>query len=248
MSARKTDSGSEAPRLIKHKRSKAAAPLGFVIILLTVVGFFTLVAGGTKLFYRLTDKTADKQMYATMLNPVVMLDPPNFDSPAKLNQSFVLQTSLWSIVLEGDLSGFNTDESGRILIPVADLEVKCKELYGGLATIPRISLTADGEVVTDTNINDYSTVIFEYLADYDSFAMPVMGEIGSYYPTVEAIDKDGDYLYLTVAYHPLQSSWTENTPGAGSVITTKYKVFIMQKSPSTGRYFLAGLKDPDVDL
>ena len=183
-----------------------------------------------------------------MLNPIVMLDPPNFDSPSKLNQSLVLQTNLWAVIQQGDLSSFSTDENGRILIPVTDLEVQCRALYGGLATIPRISMTADGEVVTDINEGDYSTVIFEYLPEQDSFAIPVMGEIGSYYPTVESIEKDGDYLYLTVAYHPLQSSWYETAGNLSGNLISKYKIFVMKRSSALGDYFVVGLKDPDVDF
>ena len=238
----------EAPRLFKRRRNRAAAPLGFVILVLTVIGFFSVIAGGTKLFHALTDQTAQKEQYAQMLNPIVMLDPPNFDSPSKLNQSLVLQTNLWAVIQQGDLSGFATDENGRILIPVADLEVQCRALYGGLATIPRISMTADGEVVTDINEGDYSTVIFEYLPEQDSFAIPVMGEIGSYYPTVETIEKDGEYLYLTVAYHPLQSSWYETAGDLSGSLISKYKIFVMKRSSALGDYFVVGLKDPDVDF
>lgn len=241
MSEETTVSAKSAP-----KRRKGAAGLGLVVILLSIVGFVTLIAGGTKLFYLLTDDSALREEYSDLVNPIVMLDPPNFSEPSKLSDSLVLQTTIWTVAQQNTLSKYAEDEEGRILIPVADLEVACTELYGGNAAIVRRSMNADGTEY-DPEDDSYSTVVFEYIAASDCVALPVMGEFGEYRAKVEKIDRVEGDLYLTVGYYPNSDSWTDEFLEEKSTdVAAKYKLIILKKS-AAGSYYVYSLQNSDVD-
>jgi len=237
---------SEEAKTAVKRRKRYAAPLGFFIILLTIIGFVTLVVAGTKLFYKLTDDSALREEYSTMIDPIVMLDPVNFSDPSKLSDAIVLQSTIWSIVFSGDTSRFSTDENGQILIPVTDLEVECNRLFGPTAAIPRRSMTVDGGEVTDDL--EEGTVVFEYLSDSDSYVVPILGEFGEYTAKVESIKRSGSEMYLTVGYYPKSSTWYDAfTEQKSTDIAEKYKIFVMKKNPDTKAYYVYALQNADID-
>jgi len=237
---------SEQEKTVTKHRKRYAAPLGFLVILLTVIGFVTLIVVGTRLFYQLTDDSALREEYSVMIDPIVMLDPPNFAEPSKLSDAIVLQSSIWATVFSGDITRFSTDEYGQILIPVTDLEVVCNSLYGPTATIPRRSMTVDGGEV-DPEAEE-GTVIFEYRSDIDSFIVPILGEIGVYTAKVESIKRSGDEMYLTVGFYPKSSSWYDQFTEQKSTDTAeKYKIFVMKKNPDTKQYYVYSLQNADID-
>ncbi len=239
---------TQPDKLIKRRRKGFAAPLGCLVIVLAVVGFFALISAGTQLYYRATDDTAERASYSTMLNPIVMLDPPNFSDPSKLSSSLTLQTTIWTLIMNGDASAFPTDESGRILIPVSDLEVCCAGLYGGQASIVRATQTADGsDYDPETADLEYDGVIFEYVAEQDCFAIPVMGEIGEYNADVTEIARDGGTLYLTVGYKPINGTWYDAyTEEKTTDVAEKYKIFVLKKQSSGSGYYVYALQNADI--
>ncbi len=237
---------SEQVKSAAKPRKRYAAPLGLFVIVLTLIGFVTLIVVGTKLFFALTDDTAQREKYAAMVDPIVMLDPPNFAEPGKLSDAVVLQSSIWSTVFSGDITRFSTDEYGQILIPVADLDAVSKRLYGPNVTIPRRSMTVDGGEI-DPEMEE-GTVIFEYRTDVDSFVVPILGEFGEYTARVESIRRRGDEMYLTVGYYPKSSSWyDEFTDQKSTEAAEKYKVYVMKKNPDTKEYYVFALQNADID-
>lgn len=237
---------SEQANTTVKRHKKYAAPLGFFVIILTVIGFVTLIVVGTRLFFSLTDDTAQREKYAAMIDPIVMLDPPNFAEPGKLSDAIILQSSIWSTVFSGDITRFSTDENGQILIPVADLDAVCKHLYGPTATVPRRSMTVDGGEV-DPEMEE-GTVIFEFRTDIDSFVVPILGEFGEYTAKVESIRRSGDEMYLTVGYYPKSSSWYDEFTDKKSTDTAeKFKVYVMKKNPDTKEYYVYALQNADIN-
>lgn len=235
-------SGANAAPSAK-KRRKGAAGLGLFVILLAVVGFATLVSGGVKLFFNLTDDTADREAYSYTLSPIVMLDTPNFTDPSKLSKSMTLQTTIWSLLQDTDITRFNEDELGRVLLPFSDLQVACAKLYGGLATLPKESISADGGAVDE----DSEGVIFEYMADIDCYALPIMGEIGIYTAKVEKMQYRKGDLYLLVGYYPTADNWLDQfTEQKSTDIAEKHRVFVMKKSES-GAYYVYSLQNADTE-
>ena len=237
---------SEQAKTAAKRHNRYAAPLGFFVIVLTVIGFVTLIVVGTRLFYKLTDDSALRAKYAAMVDPIVMLDPPNFAEPGKLSDAVILQSTIWSTVFSGDIARFSTDEYGQIQIPVADLDAECKHLYGPTAAIVRRSMTVDGGEV-DPEMEE-GTVIFEYRSDIDSFVVPILGEFGEYTAKVESIKRSGDEMYLTVGYYPKSSSWyDEFTERKSTDVAEKYKVYVMKKNPDTKEYYVYALQNADID-
>ena len=237
---------SEQEKTVVKRHKRYAAPLGFFVIILTVIGFVTLIVVGTRLFFQLTDDSALREKYAAMIDPIVMLDPPNFAEPTKLNDALILQSTIWSTVFSGDITRFSTDEDGQILIPVTDLEVVCKHLFGPTAAIPRRSMTVDGGEV-DPEMEE-GTVIFEYLSATDSFVVPILGEFGEYTAKVENIRRSGDEMYLTVGYYPKSSSWYDEFTEQKSTDTAeKFKVYVMKKNPDTKEYYVYSLQNADIN-
>ncbi len=243
------DARRKAQEQPRKKRVKGfAAPLGLIVVLLCTLGFFTLVSYTSKFVGYVLDDTSKREAYSSYLAPIVMLDPPNFDNPSHLDASFLLQTSIWSILMDPDRTvAYPTDDSGRTIIPVTDIEVQCTKLYGPGLIIPRESLSVDGTVVED--VSSYDGVVFEYLGDSESYAVPIMGEVGYYKPRVESITKKNDKVYLKTAYLPIESSWLENITGSGNEdAVAKYKIYVLEKNPDTKQTYIVALEDEDVEL
>lgn len=243
------DAQRKAQEQPRKKRVKGfAAPLGLIVVVLCALGFFSLVSLLSNFVGFVLDDTSKREAYDTYLAPIVMLDPPNFDNPSHLESSFLLQTSIWSILMDPDRTvAYPTDDSGRTIIPVTDIEVQCTKLYGPGLIIPRQSLAADGTVVED--VSTYDGVVFEYIGDSESYAVPIMGEVGYYKPSVESITRKDDKIYLRTAYLPIESSWIENITGNGDGdAVAKYKIYVLEKNPDTKQTYIIGLEDEDVDL
>lgn len=243
------DAERKAQELPRKKKVKGfAAPLGLTVLVLTVLGFFTMVSLVSSFVGFVLDDTAQREKYDTYLAPLVMLDPPNFDMASHLDASFLLQTSIWSILMDTEREvAYPTDDSGRTIIPVTDIEVQCTKLYGPGLIIPRQSLAADGTVVED--VSTYDGVVFEFIAESESYAVPIMGEVGLYKPRVEKITKKDNLIYLKTAYLPIEASWIENITGnQDNDAAVKYKIYVLEKNKDTKQTYIYALEDEDVEL
>lgn len=183
----------------KHRRNKAAVPVGIAVIIFAVIGFAAVIAGIVFGVGKLTDKSAEKAKYESFITPVIMFDPDPFDDVTKGNQAQLINAAIWALLKSDlDTSVYATDD-GNLSIPQADVERYFSKLFGPEAKPQHTSVTGLG-----------------YEFSYDSakqvYIVPITGIEPIYTPRVVEISKKGNTVELLVGYLG-SSQWAQAENG-----------------------------------
>lgn len=172
----------------KHKGShKAAFPIGMLIVLLAAVGLVTIVVSAAKGINTAVEKSKNYEEYNTLLTPVVLIDPDNFDDITKADMSQLIDISIWSLLRNSDITPdrYDSGENG-LTVPKEDVEEQFKKLFG--TEITPVHATVEG---------------YGYEFKYDDAAgaynIPLTGVIPIYTPKVVDKATTSDTVVLTVA-------------------------------------------------
>ncbi|MFA9379998.1 MAG: hypothetical protein ACERKO_02950 [Acetanaerobacterium sp.] len=220
---------ARTPGKKRRKGSRLAAPLGFGVLLLCIIGIITLIVAIVNITQSFINNDKEKARFEKMLIPVVMYDPPPFESVATLDQPMLLQTAMWSAILNNDDSKWAKDELDFSLIPASELDVRAANLYG------------PGVKPEHQTFGDYETT---YLYDEQNkvYSVPPTAEVALYTPKVEKITKNGDEIILLVGYVPPGSVWEIDENGNRyQPDPDKYMNYFLQKTD--GGYILTALRD-----
>lgn len=183
----------------KHRRNKAAMPVGIVVIIFAVIGLAAVIAGIIFGVGKLTDQSAKKSEYESFITPVIMFDPDPFDDVTKGNQEQLINAAIWALLKSDlDTSVYATDD-GNLSIPQADVEKYFSKLFGPEAKPEHRSVTGLG-----------------YEFSYDSakqvYIVPITGVEPIYTPRVFEISKKGNTVELLVGYLG-SSQWAQAENG-----------------------------------
>lgn len=183
----------------KHRRNKAAMPVGIVVIIFAVIGLAAVIAGIIFGVGKLTDQSAKKSEYESFITPVIMFDPDPFDDVTKGNQEQLINAAIWALLKSDlDTSLYATDD-GNLSIPQADVEKYFSKLFGPEAKPEHRSVTG-----------------FGYEFNYDSakqvYIVPITGVEPIYTPRVFEISKKGNTVELLVGYLG-SSQWAQAENG-----------------------------------
>ena len=172
----------------KHKGShRAAFPIGMIIALLAAVGLVTIVVSAAKGIGTAVEKSKNYEEYNTLLTPVVLIDPDNFDDITKANISQLMDISIWSLLRNSDITPdrYESGENG-LIVPKEDVEEQFKKLFG--TEITPVHATIEG----------YGYA-FTYDGEAGVYNIPLTGVIPIYTPKVVAKTASSDTVVLTVA-------------------------------------------------
>lgn len=183
----------------KHRRNKAAMPVGIVVIIFAVIGLAAVIAGIIFGVGKLTNQSAKKSEYESFITPVIMFDPDPFDDVTKGNQEQLINAAIWALLKSDlDTSVYATDD-GNLSIPQADVEKYFSKLFGPEAKPEHRSVTGLG-----------------YEFSYDSakqvYIVPITGVEPIYTPRVFEISKKGNTVELLVGYLG-SSQWAQAENG-----------------------------------
>lgn len=183
----------------KHRRNKAAMPVGIVVIIFAVIGLAAVIAGIIFGVGKLTDQSAKKSEYESFITPVIMFDPDPFDDVTKGNQEQLINAAIWALLKSDlDTSVYATDD-GNLSIPQKDVEKYFSKLFGPEAKPEHRSVTGLG-----------------YEFSYDSakqvYIVPITGVEPIYTPRVFEISKKGNTVELLVGYLG-SSQWAQAENG-----------------------------------
>ncbi|SDO07996.1 hypothetical protein [Acetanaerobacterium elongatum] len=216
------------PHKRRRKASRVAAPIGLVLLLLCGIGLVTLVLGGIALGQSFINNDKEKAKFEKFLLPVVMYDPPAFESVTTLDQAMLLQTSMWAAILNNDDAKWAKDDLGFAQIPASELDVQAAKLYG---TAVKLEHQSFGDFETN----------YVYNADTKTYSVPPAATTQVYTPKVTNITKKGDEVILRVGYVPPGSVWEIDDNGnRKQPDPDKYLEYHLQKS-ETG-YIIVSLK------
>lgn len=183
----------------KHRRNKAAMPVGIVVIIFAVIGLAAVIAGIIFGVGKLTDQSAKKSEYESFITPVIMFDPDPFDDVTKGNQEQLINAAIWALLKSDlDTSVYATDD-GNLSIPQTDVEKYFSKLFGPEAKPEHRSVTGLG----------YE---FSYDSAKQAYIVPITGVEPIYTPRVFEISKKGNTVELLVGYLG-SSQWAQAENG-----------------------------------
>ena len=78
----------------------------------------------------LVNNQKEKEYFEQFIYPLVILDPPPFDSISALDQKTILTAGVWNFIINADKTDYVVDEYGTISVPQVDIEVYCNQLFG----------------------------------------------------------------------------------------------------------------------
>lgn len=191
----------EHPAKKKHwsarSRNRAMGIFGAFIILFACIGVVWTVSFATKSIIGLANNQKEKEYFEQFIYPLVILDPPPFDSISSLDQKTILTAGVWNFIINADKSNYVVDEYGTISVPQVDIEVYCNQLFGS-------GITCQHQALGDT---EYS---FSYNQEGESYDIPTSLVYISYLPRVTQIVREEDQVTLTVEYISPNVTWNYN--------------------------------------
>lgn len=214
----------------QRRKARAAAPVGIALIVLSIVGLVTIIVGGINLARAFFNNDKEKIKFERMLLPVVMYDPPAFESASALDQNMLLQTAMWSAILNNDNSKWSKDEMDFSLIPASELDVQAARLFGS------------GLTIEHKDFGDYD-ITYLYDPENKVYSVPPSAESGLYTPSVVDIKKTSEGVELKVGYVPPGNFWDIDENGNRfEPDPDKYMMYIMVKNEN-GDYYLKAIRD-----
>ena len=205
---------------VSRRKERIAFVVGAVTIFFSVVGLIFSISFTAETISNIANQTSRKTKYENLILPLVILDPAAFPNPKSVMSnegSFIVESALWNIVINGDLSKYSVDDMGSILIPSADVEASLVSLYGGTFGVEH------------KNIGD-AIYMIEYDSQMRMYIMPTYGMSSAYTPRVYKIESVGEHLELTVGYIPLTLPWaTEEQKKQHEQNPDKFKVYVIKE-------------------
>ncbi len=199
----------------KRKRRGRKAFLGLVFVLLAAVGIVTIAMLGTKVVSDVFDNRSEKQKLERFIQPLLMLDPPPFDSVDKADNILLLQASMWATIINAEKTKYSYDDWGMMVVPATDVNVYCAKLFG------------DGVELIHQTFGDFS-ISFLYNPDTRCYSVPATGIMALYTPQIEKIEKDGATYNLLVGYIPPGMGWEQVGGNSSSPDPDKYMTYIVE--------------------
>lgn len=216
---------------INKRKRPAAAILGFLIILFTVIGLVTTIVGAINVVSGWFDTSDDYLKYEREIYPVVMFDPVPFSDIRAADSSMLLQSSMWAVLLNEDTNKYSTDEIGFMLIPSIDLDVWCKKMFGDAVTLEHTTI--------DSDMTSF------YFDEVDKmYHVPINAQVIHYRPSVREVVKNGNQLILTVDYLSPMSVASDIFKGSEEITPDKTMYYILEKTAS-GNIITAVKFSPD---
>lgn len=182
--AYKRQTREEKERMYRRRRRQL---LGGVLSVLIVLGAISLITAGVRVTAGLFDDTEERQQYEKLLAPVVMLDPVPFDSLETADQNMLLQAAIWEAIYNEDITKYDRDEGGALILPVVDVDKNAALLLGKNYVLEHHTFSASG-------------MEFVYDEDRKGYIIPITGTTSAYTPEVVKIKNEVQQKIVTVGY------------------------------------------------
>ncbi len=182
----------------KRRKVPYAAPLGFMVLLLAIVGIIALIVSGIRLVKKAADDSELRADLAEFMNPVTQMFPDPFTDAGQMeNQDSLIRSAIYSLsqpenvrrLNEGEdcKYSYERDDLGNLIIPQKKVEQAFAALFGD-------KKIQSHHTVGDANYNE-QTGCYHVPVDY-----PTAGSV----PVLDTIKRDGDLYTVRVAYVLLQ--------------------------------------------
>lgn len=217
----------------EYHKNKYAAPVGGIFLVLAAIGLITVVFLCLRFTQGLLDDSGEKERFEKIILPVVMFDPPPFESVNDVDPLILLRCSLWDTLLGDKRSSYQYDSLGRLMVPASDVDIHCARLFG-----PDVKLEHKGFGRADT--------MYVYEESTQMYYVPTTGEVDFYTPTIEHVVKKGDTFTLTVGcLAPLNVFTQIMTDESGERMPEKYMIYELLRAKD--HYQIVAVRDVPVE-
>lgn len=216
------------------KRSPLNFIVGLAVIILTVIGFISVVDfASDKIRTKASESKQEQvQVYEDFISPVIMNDPDTFDDITKANLQQLLSIAIWSVIDDGADPGKYEYTDGGMLMPQKEVEDEFTSLFGSEITLNH-STVDGGEGVT-----------FKYSKKKQCYIIPITGIMPIYLPDVTEIQEKNNSVILTVGYLA-SADWVQDSEGKMVPPEPgKYMKITLGKN-SDGSFFVKAIQNTD---
>jgi len=215
-----------------------AAPVGFLVSLLSIVGVIAIVLGVVRFVQKQTDDTALKEEMYYYLEPLLLYSPEPFDDAAETEQDAFLNAASYRVMLaenirmlrEGaEYPKYPVDESYRIAVPVAEIADSYAALFGEEAEL------------THRTVEDIG---LEYSEADDCYYIPFVEQSSGYLFVIDEITKTSSKYEVRVGFVPVTDvkydEHGQSIPPTAEQ-ATHFQVYTLTRDDDT--YFIHSCKD-----
>lgn len=218
----------------QHRRSgkyRYGLFTGFLVLLLALVGVvFIAVTAGQRIHGALTDDSK-MRAYDKEIAVVVAQDPQPFESPEKADSDFVLNASIWKLMMDHSSDYTTHDDIGRTVVPLGDVVGACEDLFG-----PKCALHPQ---------NPKTESFYSYDSAKSQFHIALYSQEGVYTPYTMSVKKEGDGVVLRVGYipptDPTRAASTVSA-GAGKPSPAKYMDYVIKTNGNTKKDYVYAVR------
>lgn len=197
----------ETIRPQKHGRAKKPARVsrrvavfGTVILIFAIIGVIATVIAATRFTIDLVENKSQKEELRRHVFPLVILDPPAFDSIDKLDPQTILEAGIWDFIMFEDKAKYDKDDLGNMSVPATDIETHIIKVFGQSA------------VIQHQEISDSELQIL-YDEESKTYSIPAAANMMTYVPDIEKVERQGDLYTVTVGYVPSGPIWEGDING-----------------------------------
>lgn len=188
--------------------------VGIAVSFMSLIGFLSCVVFFAGFITNIADNTKQKEKFAEVIYPIVIVDPAACEKTSQLPSDTVISAAIWDIILYGDISKYS-EEFGMMTIPQLDIELHATSLFGS-------GLTFEHKTLGDASLSFYYDEVTQ------SYNVPASPKFFPYSPRVESIKRDGDIYKLRVGYVSPSPAWLMNKNA--EVEPDKYMEYVLTKN------------------
>ncbi len=216
--------------LHRHRRNRAAAPVGALVLALAAAGIAALIWVGINLTQQIYDNSREKERFAQIVQPMLMFDPPSFQDVTMLDNRVLLESALWATMLGEKRETYPFDAQSNLMVPASDVDVAAARFFGPQVTLEHMSFPSD------------FGISYTYNEPTKTYLVPVASATALYTPRVDEIERNGDEYDLLVGYIPPGTVWTSTGADGATPDPHKYMVYRLRK---VGAYYqLIAIEEP----
>ncbi|MDR0223111.1 MAG: hypothetical protein LBI38_06235 [Oscillospiraceae bacterium] len=159
--------------------------LAVFMMFFSIIGVISTVRFVSGVVGDIADKKALKNEFALFVYPVVINDPPAYDSVDNLPSVTIITCAIWKIILTGNTANYERD-LGQMRIPAVDVELSARSIFGTGS-------------FTHENAGNFE-VHFVYAEEENTYLVPENPVFLSYSPVISEITNIGELYTVTVEY------------------------------------------------
>ncbi len=179
----------------RRGRYKWAAPIGFFMSLLAIIGVVAIVSTGVTMVKELTDDTALREEIYYFLQPLTTYNPiPDFLDVNEEDIDELLRAAVWRITEaervrmlqeKDDNTKYSLDNNGRLIVPIEQVEESYRYLFGEEAVLKHRTLGEDD---------------VEYSEGNKSYYVPFNFVTSLHQPVIDTVNHRGGEYYVRMSF------------------------------------------------